>query len=161
MAVVEVRSKAMRTYCSLVISSDTDHQLEVTVQRILGLRSSDVVDTQTPDLIARRKKLAKILGTPPLSPPRYFWRFSSKDMIDSTDIQAHIAWLLSQVRPGRSIHEVTEHGSHAFITCFWAGHGRGGGPILSSSLVRAVADHGIELQFDFYVEDNNEPASED
>ena len=151
----------MRTYCSLVISSDTDDQLAATVQRILGLRSSDVVDTQTPGLISRRKKLAKILGKPPLSPPRYFWRFSSKDMIDSTDIQAHIAWLLRQVRPGRSIHEVTEHGGNAFVTCFWAGNGRGGGPILPSSLMRAVAGHGVELQFDFYVEGNNEPTSED
>ena len=81
-------------------------------------------------------------------------------MIDSTDIQAHIAWLLSQIRPGRSIHDAAEHGSNAFITCFWAGNGRGGGPTLSSSLIRAVADHGIELQFDFYIEDNNEQAFE-
>lgn len=151
----------MRTYCSLVISSDSDSKLDVTVQRILGLESSDVVDTQTCDLIARRKKLAKILGTSVLSPPRYFWRFSSKDMIDSTDIQVHIAWLLSQVRQGRSIYEVTELGGHAFITCFWAGNGRGGGPVLPPRLVRAVADQGVELQFDFYVEDNNEPAFED
>lgn len=153
-------SKAMRTYCSLVISSDTDDQLEVTVQRVLGLRSSSVVDTQTPDLTARRSKLAKILGTKPPSPHRYFWRLCSKEMVGSTDIKAHIAWLLSQVRPGRSIYEVTESGGSAFLTCFWAGNGRGGGPKLSSGLMRIVAEHGVELQFDFYVEDNNEqPAS--
>ncbi|MFI8616000.1 hypothetical protein ACIGHN_10880 [Acidovorax sp. NPDC077693] len=151
----------MRTYCSLVISSDTDAQLAATVLRILGLRSSEVVDTQTPDLIFRREKIAKILGKPPLCPPRYIWRFSSKNIIHDKDIQAHIAWLLSQVRLGRSIREVTENGGNAFLTCFWAGNGRGGGPILPSSLMRAVADHGVELQFDFYVEENNESACED
>jgi hypothetical protein len=144
----------MRTYCSLVVSSDTDHQLDVTVQRILGLTSNKVVDTQAPGRIASRKKLAKILGTSLQSPPRYFWRFTSMDMINSSDIQVHIEWLFSQVRPGTLLHEASMHGSEISLTCFWAGNGRGGGPTLTPSLMRAIADHGIEFEFDFYVEEN-------
>ena len=151
----------MRTYCSLVVRSDTDHQLETTVQRILGLSCGEFVDNKTPERLAQVARLIKILGKQEYSPPRYIWSLCSKNVIDSVDVETHISWLLNQVSPGRSIHEVTDHGGHAFITCFWAGNGRGGGPILPSGLVRAVADHGIELQFDFYVEDNNWPASGD
>lgn len=158
MAVV-TSSRAMRTYCSLVISSDIDQQLGATVQKILGLVSNDVVDTQTPELTVARERVAKILGKPPLSPPRYFWRLSTKDKIDSNEIQDHVIWLLNQVQSGRLIHEITDHGGSAFLTCFWAGNGRGGGPILSSSLMQTIASHDIELQFDFYVEDD-ESASE-
>jgi hypothetical protein len=159
--VAEVSNKAVRTYCSLVISSDTDRQLGVTVQKILGIVSNDVVDTQSPELIAARERLAKVLDNPPFSPPRYFWRSSSKDKIDSNELQDHVAWLLSQVKPGRSIREISDHGGSAFLTCFWAGNGRGGGPTLSSSLMRTIASHDVELQFDFYTEDDDESASED
>jgi hypothetical protein len=160
LVVVEVSNRVMRTYCSLVISSDTDQQLGETVQKILGLVSNDMVDTQSPELIAARGRLAKVLDKNPVSPPRYFWRLSSKDKLDSNEIQDHVAWLLSQVKSGRSIHEINDHDGRAFLTCFWAGNGRGGGPILSSSLMRTIASHDVELQFDFYVEDADESASE-
>lgn len=145
----------MRTYCSLVISSNTDDQLSATAQRVLGLVSNDVVDTQSPDWIKRRARLGGILDITPAAPPRYFWRFSSKDMVESPELGDHIAWLLNQVIPNRSIHNMLAYGSTAFIACFWAGNGRGGGPVLPPALMRMLAEHGVELQFDFYVESDD------
>lgn len=144
----------MRTYCSLVISSEVDAHLGRTVKRVLGLSGGEVVDTQTPELVARRERLAKMMGSQPSVPPRYFWRLSSKDAIESFDAQTHIAWLLDQMAPGRSFAEIAKHGCSAYLTCFWAGSGRGGGPVLPASLLRVLADHGVELQFDFYVEED-------
>lgn len=145
----------MRTYCTLIINSETDRQLKKTVQSLLGLKSDDVVDTQTPDLIARREKLANLLEKPLVSPPRYFWRLSSLDFVNSANLQDHIAWLLNQVHSNRSIHEITLYGCNTFLTCFWTSHGRGGGPTLSSDLLKSIVDHQLELQFDFYVEDES------
>ena len=142
----------MRTYCALIISSDADHRLSATAQRVLGLVPDDVVDTQSPALVMRRERVGSMLGIPPATPPRYFWRFSSKEMIDSTDLGDHIAWLLKQMAPGRSINDMHAYGSNAFIACFWAGNGRGGGPIIRPAMMRTLVEQGVELQFDFYVE---------
>ncbi|WP_422087893.1 DUF4279 domain-containing protein [Variovorax sp.] len=142
----------MRTYCSLVISSDTDDQLSVTAQRVLGLVSNDVVDTQSPELIKRRARLGGMLRITPAVPSRYFWRLSSKDMVESLELGDHIAWLLKQLAPNRSIDDMHAFGSRAFISCFWASSGRGGGPVLPPTLMRMLAEHGVELQFDVYVE---------
>lgn len=142
----------MRTYCSLIINSDTDHQLGTTAQEVLGLISGDVVDTQSPDVTRRRERLGKMLGLTTKTPPRYFWRLSSKDTVNSPEVGDHIAWLLNQIAPDRLIGDMHKHGGVAFITCFWAGNGRGGGPVLPPALMRALAEHGVELQFDVYVE---------
>ena len=148
----------MRTYCSLIISSNTDAQIGVTVQRVLGLVSNEVADTHSPELTTRREKLGRMLGITPAVPPRYFWRFSSKDIVHSSDLGDHIVWLLNQLAPSRSIDDIHEYGSTAFISCFWASNGRGGGPILPPTLMRMLADHGVELQFDVYVEPDDAKA---
>ena len=96
----------MRTYCSLVISSNTDAQLQKTVQRVLGLKSDDVIDTQTSELIAQRERYNRLLQVAFSSPDRYFWRLSSKEIIDSKKLGDHIFWLLNQIHPGQSIREI-------------------------------------------------------
>lgn len=158
MGVVE-KSEAMRTYCSLIITSETDARLATTVQRTIGLRCDDFVDNQSPERLARVAKLNEILGRSGHQPPRYVWSLSSKGAIESADAQAHISWLLDQVSDGRKICELKNQRSHAYLTCFWAGNGRGGGPTLPASLTRAIADHGVELQFDFYVEEGDSSAA--
>lgn len=150
--------ETMRTYCSLIITSETDSRLETTVQRAIGLSCDDFVDNQSPARLARVAKLNEILGRSGHRPPRYVWSLSSKDAVESADAPAHISWLLDQVSDGRKISELNGQGSHAHLTCFWAGNGRGGGPALPASLTRAIADHGVELQFDFYVEEGDPDA---
>jgi hypothetical protein len=142
-----------RTYCALLISSDSDPQLAETVQSALGLTGGESVDTQTPDLVARRARLAQILHAPVPSPPRYFWRLSSKDAVDDVDPESHVEWLLSGLKPGRTMDELRALGCTVRVTCFWGDNGRGGGPVLSAKLLRTLAAQGVPLEFDFYVEE--------
>lgn len=147
----------MRTYCSLIISSDVDSDLQTTVLRVLGLSGGEVVDTQAPAMVSRRERLAKLFGREPLTPPRYFWRLSSKDE-NEADVEGHIAWLLRQLAPGRYLSDIAGHGCSAYLTCFWSGTGRGSGPALPAGMLKALADHGVELQFDFFVEEDESGA---
>ena len=128
----------MRTYCSLLISSDADSGLATTVLRVLGLSGGEIVDTQAPEMISRRLRLAEMIGGKPATPPRYFWRLSSKDQSESTDVEAHITLLLGQLSPGRYLSQIADYECRVYITCFWAGPGRGGGPILSTKVLKTL-----------------------
>jgi hypothetical protein len=145
----------MRTYCSLIITSETDARLEATVQKTLGLTCSEFADNQSPERLLKVAKLNEILGRSGYLPARYVWSLTSKDAVESAELQVHIAWLLDQVIVGRTINDVLSQGNHAFLTCFAAGNGRGGGPTLSANVMRTIAAQGVELQFDFYVEESD------
>lgn len=140
----------MRTYCSLIVSSDTDSQIQSTVHRVLGLSGGEFIDTKTPEMIDRRLRLAKKMGFDAPAPPHYFWLLTSKHSVCDPNIHVHVSWLLDQVASGRFLSEISKEECRAYLACFWAGNGRGGGPMFRADILKKIASHGIEMHFDFY-----------
>lgn len=142
----------MRIYCTLVISSDSDGQLCETVKSLFGVAPTSFIDNQSAqrkERIARLRKALPKLAT--VEPPRYVWTLRSQEHVDSNKFDPHMRWVLAAVaETGRPLSELQQHAYQVYVTCFWEGTGRGGGPTIDPDTLRQLANHGIELRFDNY-----------
>lgn len=147
---------AVRTYCTLVISTNSDHDLRGTVSSLFLVEPTHFVDNQD---VERQKSLARLRKALPklasIEPMRYVWTRSSQGHVHSDEFAAHARWLFSEVgASGHRLRELEQLSCHAYVTCFWEGAGRGGGPIMSPDVAALFVEQGIELRFDnFFAEE--------
>ena len=156
-AAVAEQSKrlAMRTYCTLVISTDSERDPRGTISSLFGIEPTHFVDNQDEErqqsLARLRKALPKLAGIEPL---RYVWTRSSQGRVHSEDFAPHARWVLAEVSKfGHALCELEQLSCSAYMTCFWEGAGRGGGPTISPEIASLLVDQGIELRFDNYFVD--------
>jgi hypothetical protein len=82
---------------------------------------------------------------------RSFWGLSSRDQLESTDLQEHLIWLLDRLEPAREeIQKLRAQGNmRADFYCVWMSATGEGGPIFSSGVLSRVALFGINLGISF------------
>jgi len=97
--------------------------------------------------------LRRSWGLPLLPRLGIFGNSAPKIRCRDLDLQPHVDWLLSGVTPGRRIGEICRSGCQAKVAVFRASSGRGGGPVISEKLLRALAEQNLPLEFDFYAEE--------
>ncbi len=110
-AVVAGQSKkskpAVRTYCTLVISTNSDPDLRRTVFSLFGVEPTHFVDNQDQErqqsLARLRKALPKLASIDPL---RYVWTRSSQGHVHSGEFAVHARWVFAEV--GNSGHQLRE-----------------------------------------------------
>jgi len=146
---------AMRTYCTLVISTDNDHELRRTVRSLFGVEPTHFVDNQDEErqrsLARLRKALPKVTN---IAPSRYVWTRSSQGQVHSDEFAVHARWVFAEmVTSVHRLRELAQMSCNAYMTCFWEGAGRGGGPTIAPDIAALFVDQGIELRFDNYFVD--------
>lgn len=81
------------------------------------------------------------------------WAWSTKDLIDSTDLEDHVSRVLEQLPP--NFRSLVPSGARCEILCVWRSATGHGGPSLSSELLARLAHAGVDLDFDFYSDVDN------
>src|SRR5262245_26061186 len=77
------------------------------------------------------------------------WLYSSEDKVRSTDLEVHIAHVISGVARGDEAAALPSGGA-CDVFCFWESlHGHGG-PVLSHGILERLGSAGIALSIDFY-----------
>lgn len=96
----------------------------------------------------RTNRIGTMLGTH----EQGWWQFSTKDMVDSKDINEHMRYLLAQVLPHSQVIRDLASSGEAFFdvlwesTCLYAGTG----PVLDADVVDGMAALGAGIGFDIY-----------
>lgn len=76
------------------------------------------------------------------------WSISTKGLLQSTNLEAHIAVLLDRLPTDLRDH--VPAGSRCEIACYWLSATGQGGPTLSSAVLARLGAAGIALDFDLY-----------
>ena len=85
------------------------------------------------------------------------WRFRTESVVQSRDIRRHVDWLLDQLEPSSAqLKRLQAEGYEMEVFCYWVCAGEHGGPRLSPSQMRRLADLGIEIGFDIYFTGDDE-----
>jgi hypothetical protein len=84
--------------------------------------------------------------------PHGFWALTTDGHVQSTDLSVHLEWLVQQLEPSiQNIQDIVRsHEIGAEISCLWIFPEEHNGLVLSSQLMRKIADLGVELSFDIY-----------
>jgi len=80
------------------------------------------------------------------------WRVSSKRLVQSTNAERHIHWLLDQIEGKKqTISDLKRRGCQIDLGCEWQGHSQsdGTGPLLTAETLRRIADFDLNLIFYF------------
>ena len=86
------------------------------------------------------------------------WFLESEGHVKSRDARRHLDWILEQVRGKSNVFESLQAEGHSVDLCIrWDSTGQGG-PTLSPTQMRALADLGIELWFDIYFAGDDDAA---
>lgn len=81
------------------------------------------------------------------------WFLRTQETVASRDVRRHIDWLLNQVEPRRSVlGRLRTAGYRMEISCFWVSAFGHGGPTLSPAQMARLADLGLEVWFDVYLD---------
>ena len=142
----------MRTYCTLVISSNEDEDLCETVASLFGVSPTAFIDNRSSE---RQERITRLRQALPklahIEPPRYVWTLSSQGRVASEDFEPHMRWLLEAIaETGHSLSELRQRICQVYVTCFWEGAGRGGGPTIRPGIAKQLVMHDVELRFDNY-----------
>ena len=114
-------------------------------QRV-GELSYDVDAPETPHRNPRPAKLSA-------------WFLSSQNRVSSRDARRHIDWVLDQiVGKSEALLVLQEQGCNMQVSCFWASACGHGGPTISPSQMRRLAELNLEVAFDIYAADNESDA---
>ena len=88
------------------------------------------------------------------------WFLESENAVQSKDVQRHIVWIVNQILPKKdALLELQGTGCDMNIFCYWSSAGGQGGPTLSPSTMRNLADLRLEVSFDCYFPSSHESAS--
>jgi len=84
--------------------------------------------------------------------PHGFWALTSDGHIHSTDLSMHLEWLVKQLEPTiQNVQDIVRNNEiDVEISCLWIFPENHNGLVLSSYLLRKIADLGVELSFDIY-----------
>ena len=79
------------------------------------------------------------------------WVLSSRDLVPSQDLEAHITWILDQVeRASEAIHALQAEGTDIALILVLSGKDTGGGPTLQPGTLARIAKLEIPVDFDVY-----------
>jgi len=79
------------------------------------------------------------------------WLLRTQDAVRSTDLEVHLAWLLSQLRPQTGvIRKLAAEGLDIALICLISGGPGGGGPTISANTLADITRLGIPVDLDVY-----------
>lgn len=79
------------------------------------------------------------------------WFLSSRGVVASRDLRRHLDWLVGEVSPrAQQIEELRRSGARAVVSCYWLSAYGHGGPTISVSQMKMLAELGLDLELDFY-----------
>ncbi len=85
------------------------------------------------------------------------WVLSSENNVFSRDVRRHLDWLITELRDCRiALTKLAHDGYTVDVFCHWVQLGGTGGPTLSPTNMRGLADLGLELGFEFWSEDEED-----
>lgn len=97
------------------------------------------------DLLGARNRVCKLNG----------WFLSSESNVDSRDSRRHIDWILDQIAGKSSVFEILRKSScRTDVSCYWLSMSGHGGPALSPSQMKPLAEHGLDFWYDVYFLDD-------
>jgi hypothetical protein len=143
----------MRHYCSLFMRSDRQDQAHALFEPSV-IASLQFEDLHSPERLARSQRLRSVGLVSRSDLPRYSWSLNSGETVgtDETDPYIHVAWLLSQFKPGISLVSERDRGVEFSLSFYWGGGGTGGGPFISTALAELLLRHQLGLDVGFYFE---------
>lgn len=131
------------TYATLRIYPRDLHPSKVTDK--LNINPSDCSVANSPPRAGRQK----VNG----------WFLSTKGVIHSRDSRRHIDFLLDMIEPkSKNLYELTSEGAKIDISCYWLSSSGNGGPLISPSQMKRLADLNIEVWWDVWFEGYGESA---
>jgi hypothetical protein len=113
----------------------------------------DFVDSESPELRARRNRVRAKLGLKRAQIARYQWKVISDGKVENDDIDEHLKWLLGNFEDGIKLTERLGPEFQCWISVFWLGNGTGGGPLLTIRSMEILLHHRIEIGVAFYLDD--------
>ncbi|TME32000.1 MAG: DUF4279 domain-containing protein [Chloroflexi bacterium] len=79
------------------------------------------------------------------------WILSSRDLVSSDDLEAHLVWILDRVEPASyAIRSLVSDRYDIALICVVSGHETGGGPTFQPVTLARIAKLEIPLDFDLY-----------
>lgn len=82
------------------------------------------------------------------------WYLTTEGVVRSRDLRRHLDWLAARLEPlGPQIEELRRSGARTGIFCFWASAYGHGGPAISVTQMRILAELGLDLDLDVYFPD--------
>ena len=82
------------------------------------------------------------------------WFLSTEEYATSRDVRRHVDWILAQLEGKHNVlHTMQQSGYRMDIFCYWVSKSGHGGPMLSPSTMRQLADANLPIGFDVYFYD--------
>jgi hypothetical protein len=79
------------------------------------------------------------------------WSLSSEARVDSKDLRNHMDWLLDQIACQKAEMESLRRAGCVFrVWCYWLSKAGHGGPIISVSQIKRLAELELEIYLDVY-----------
>ncbi len=79
------------------------------------------------------------------------WFLESRHIVESHEIEEHLAWLLDQLEPGwHELAEILTPDIAADVDCFWSSIGTSGGPWIPPEAMARLGALGLPLLISFY-----------
>ena len=80
------------------------------------------------------------------------WFLTTEDMVVSKDLRRHVDWILERLTgKDELLKNLQAEGNWMDIFCLWLSTEGHGGPTLSPSIMRRLAELELEIGFDLYV----------
>lgn len=90
-----------------------------------------------------------------------YWRLDSEAAVDSFDTRRHLDWLLDRLEAAATaLRNLRQEGAEIVIQCVWVSRQGDGGPILSPTQSRRLANLNLEIGFMTHFIKNDEPDDE-
>lgn len=142
----------MNCYCTLHINSSDHEQLPSEMFLKKALKRIEFRDNESPERRARRERMSAKGIFQRSDLPRYWWHLDSSGKVVGDDIQAHLLWILAQLRKDKLLCELDLAGYQYWFSVFWEGNGTGGGPLITQRTIELLLRHKADLGIGFYLE---------
>jgi ABC-type transporter Mla subunit MlaD len=127
------------TFASLRLYGDALVPAEVS--RLLHLEPADAA--------AKGDRMVSSSGKPRIASTAR-WILTTQGTLDSTDLEAHVLWLLDRLEAARVMPLTLPGVSRADVSCYWASATGNGGPDFSPETLARLAQLNLRLGFDLY-----------
>lgn len=129
-----------RTHAGLRIYHD-----QLDPDRVTGMLGIEPTRTQVKGQVEIRPSGREF--TPPIGG----WFLSTKGVVDSRDVRRHLDWILDRlVGRDEALQRLRAEGCRMDVFCYWLSAEGHGGPMLSPSIMRRLAELDLTIGFDIY-----------